>query len=301
MADTVSNTTSLINPAYSYKNKKEFSSELDSNAFMKLMLEQLKYQDPLSPMDNNQFLQQTSMLTMVERLTKIQTLMEESNNSLLTIRKYEELIGRTASYEKVTKDDITGEETREQKTGTINAVKMDNGKIYFQIGEDLVPREQVNGMDSSGVFNDTLMDSTLKYADMVGMHVTYRVAREVDADNNPDTTNDVTTVYETKDGVIAGFAMKDGQVSIQLNDGTTIASEDITGVTVKPDSVPMDSSLKYAQMIGYKVTYTDTDGSEKTGTISAVSMKNGLVEFVLSDNTRLKLNQITGFEAEGIA
>jgi flagellar basal-body rod modification protein FlgD len=299
MADSVTNPASPINPSFQYKNKKQYSTELDQNAFMKLMLEQLKYQDPLSPMDNNQFLMQTSMMTMVERLTKMQTLMEEANSSLLNIRKYEELIGRNASYEKVTKDEITGEESHEQKTGTINAVKMADGKIYFQIGEDLVPRDKVKGIDSKGVFNEDLV----KLADMVGMHINYREGRTVDTDNNPETTHDTTTVYDIKDGVISGFTMKDGKVTFQLNNGKTIAFEDVTGLSVKPESMPMDSTLKYAQMIGYQVTYLDTDasgnvtGTEKTGTISAVSLKNGLVEFVLEDNKRLKLNQIIGFQA----
>lgn len=81
---------------------------------MKLMLEQLKQQDPLSPMDNSQFLQQTSMMTMVEKLTKMASLMEQSNNSMLTLREYEALVGRTASYDMQKKDEMTGEVTHEK-------------------------------------------------------------------------------------------------------------------------------------------------------------------------------------------
>ena len=67
----------------------------------------------------------------------------------------------------------------------------------------------------------------------------------------------------------------------------------------------MSSSLQYAQMIGYTVTYnegqTNSDGSTTTnslsGIIKAVSMKNGLVEFVLEDGKKVALSQINGFEA----
>jgi len=220
MPDSVNNSPTI--PASSlYKNKKPFSTEIDQNAFMKLMLEQLKHQDPLSPMDNSQFLMQTSMMTMVERLTRMQTLMEESNSSLLNLQEYEKLVGKTATYEKVNKNEITGEETREEKTGTINSVKLHEGKIYFQIGEDLVTRDAIRGLESK--------------------------------DNDDDAPE-------------------------------------------APANPMVDASLKYVQMIGYKVTYQD-NSTEKNGIVAGISMKNGLVELLLEDNSRLKLNQVIGFES----
>jgi flagellar basal-body rod modification protein FlgD len=305
MASSVTNTTSV--PAHlSYKNKKEFTTDLDQNAFMKLLLEQLKNQDPMSPMDNSQFIQQTSMMTMVEKLTKMAQLMEESNSSLLSLREYEGLIGKTASYEKETKDELTGDITREQKTGVIQSVKMDKGKIYFQIGEDaLIPRDKIDGLESKGLSSGNLMENSLKYAEMIGKQVDYQEARQVDKDGDPNTTQDITTVYDSKSGVILGYTMKDGVAQFQLDNGKTLKLEEMTGISVKPDNLPMDNTLKYAQMIGYGVTYlekeTQTDGSttdkELTGVIQSVSMKNGLVEFLLEDGKKLKLHQIIGFEA----
>lgn len=225
MSDTRVNSNAYIQPHLSYKGKKEFSTELDQNAFMKLMLEQLKQQDPLSPMDNSQFLQQTSMMTMVEKITKMASLMEQSNNSMLTLREYESLVGRTATYDLQTKDELTGEVSHQKKSGVIEAVYLDQGKIYFRIqGEATpIPRDWIEGLESKGLSGNNL-----------------------------------------------------------------------------------DSSLKYAQMIGYGITYTETatqpDGSQSTsessGVIQAVSMRNGLVEFVLGDGKKVKLNQIVGYEAQ---
>ncbi|MEJ8544039.1 flagellar hook assembly protein FlgD [Brevibacillus borstelensis] len=307
--NTVNNST-YIQPHLSYKGKKEFSTELDQNAFMKLMLEQLKHQDPLSPMDNSQFLQQTSMMTMVEKLTKMASLMEQSNSSMLTLREYETLVGRTASYDMQTKDEMTGEVTHKKKSGVIEAVYMDQGKIYFRIqGEKTpVPREWIEGLESKGLSGNSL-DSSIKYAGMIGKEVSYTESKQVDKDGNPDTTDDVTTVDEVKNGVIVGFTLKNNVVQFQLDNGNAIQLENITGMAVKPDNVSMDNTLQYAQMIGYKITYTDsatqTDGTtttnEHTGVIKAVSMKNGLVEFVLGDDKKVKLNQIIGYEAQAYA
>lgn len=307
MADTGSVTNNpYIQPSWSYKGKKEFTTEMDQNAFMKLLLEQLKNQDPLSPMDNSQFIQQTSMMTMVEKITKMANLMEQSNSSMLTLREYEGLIGKTATYDLQKVDELTGEVTHEKKTGVIESVSMDNGKIYFRIaGEQTpIPREWVSGLESKGM-TGTELDNSLKYAQMIGKQISYKETQQVDKDGNPDTTDDITTVDEIKNGVIVGFTMKDGKVEFQLDNGKTIKLEDVTGMSVKPDNLPMNNTLQYAQMIGYTITYTETatnpDGTtsttESTGVIKAVSMKNGMVEFVLEDDKKVKLSQIVGFEA----
>lgn len=305
MPESVSNSNPYIADRDRYKNKKEFSSNLDQNSFMKLMIEQLKNQDPMSPMDNSQFLQQTSMMTMVERLTRMQTLMEESNSSLLNIREYESLVGKTATYDFIRKTD-DGEETKETKTGVISGVRMEKGKILFNIGDNQnIPRDYVHGLESKGMSNDTLLDNTLQYSDMIGKQITFKEPREVDKDGNPETKNDITTVYDEKASVITGLSLKNGKLQFQIDNGQTISLDQLSGISIKPDNLPMDNTLKYTQLIGYKVTYLQssvgsdgkTTDEERTGTVKAVSMKNGLVELLLDNEAKLKPNQIIGLEA----
>ncbi len=301
MADSVQSST-YIPSEYSYKNKKEFTSEMDSDAFMKLFLEQLKNQDPMSPMDNTQFMQNTSLMTMVERLTKMQSLMEESNSSLLNLPQYEGLIGKSATYNKVTEDELTGETKTEEKTGTIDGVKMVDGKILFTIGDDVVTRDKIKGLESKGMTNDSLLDNTLKYTQMIGKRVSYGEENVVDRDGNPDTKNDQYTETTTKTGIITSFSLKDKKIEFTLDDGKKVTLDQISGLEVA-DNVPMDNTLKYAQMIGYKATYKDlvenngkTEEVEKTAIIKAMSMKNGLIEFVLDNDKKLKPSDIIGLE-----
>lgn len=64
------------------KSKTEGSSnELNQDMFLKLMLEQLKYQDPLNPMSNQDFLAQQAQFTQLEQLQKLNENIT-SNNSL---------------------------------------------------------------------------------------------------------------------------------------------------------------------------------------------------------------------------
>lgn len=50
---------------------KERSTEINSDTFLKLMLEQLKNQDPTNPMDNREFLTQQAQFTQIEELQKL--------------------------------------------------------------------------------------------------------------------------------------------------------------------------------------------------------------------------------------
>lgn len=46
---------------------------LDKDAFLKIMIEQLKNQDPASPMDSDAFISQMAQFTMMEQLTNMNT------------------------------------------------------------------------------------------------------------------------------------------------------------------------------------------------------------------------------------
>ena len=48
------------------------SNQLNENTFLKLLVAQLKYQDPMNPTDSTQFLTQTAQFTEVETLQKIE-------------------------------------------------------------------------------------------------------------------------------------------------------------------------------------------------------------------------------------
>lgn len=285
MADSVTNKT-YVPAEYSYKNKKpadQSGLSFDSDAFMKLLITQLKNQDPLSPMDNQQFVQQTSLMAMVERLTKMEELMQESNSSLLNVKAYEGLIGKDATYQ--WQQEVDGEITKQEKTGAISAVKMVDGKVQFQIDGNWITRDKISGIESKSVSSGNLLDNTLKYSQLIGKQVNYK-------ETQTTTVNGQTSTSEVeKTGVVSSISLKDNKVELTLNDNKKLAMDQVTGMNVQADDTVANNNLKYAQLIGYGVTYqntvTNTDGTtstnEASSTIKAVSMKNGLVEFVLAN------------------
>lgn len=55
------------------------NTEVTSDMFLKLMLEQLQYQNPLDPVDNTEFLAQQATFTQLEKLMNIESEMSSNN------------------------------------------------------------------------------------------------------------------------------------------------------------------------------------------------------------------------------
>jgi flagellar basal-body rod modification protein FlgD len=73
------------------------SAALDKDGFLKLFVAQLQHQDPTSPMDTNDSMQQMSSFSMVEQITN----MAASNTKIaasLNTSSAVGLIGRTVTY-----------------------------------------------------------------------------------------------------------------------------------------------------------------------------------------------------------
>jgi flagellar basal-body rod modification protein FlgD len=108
------------------------------NQFLQLLVTQLTTQDPLSPVDDNSFMQQmvglaelqsTSSLT--GSLTSFQNFMELSSGSAL--------IGKS-----VTGQDASGNPVE----GTVSSVLLENGTVNVVIGSQTIPLTsvtQING------------------------------------------------------------------------------------------------------------------------------------------------------------
>jgi flagellar basal-body rod modification protein FlgD len=88
------------------------SSTLDQDAFLKLLVAQLKYQDPSSPSDPSQFMAETAQFTMVQKLDALSAL----DQKVLDATKAQSaagLIGRQVTY-----SDLAGKPHTGTVTGT---------------------------------------------------------------------------------------------------------------------------------------------------------------------------------------
>lgn len=82
-------------------------SQLSSQAFMQLLVAQLKYQDPSKPMDTAAFMNQTATLTQVQAMEKS----AQANTEMLSAQRAQtasSLVGRTVSYTALDGSTVTG-------------------------------------------------------------------------------------------------------------------------------------------------------------------------------------------------
>ena len=104
------------------------NDHMGKDAFLKLLVAQLKYQNPLSPMDGTQFISQTAQLTMTEKLQELSKLSEttvlDANR-----RTASELVGKIISYDNGTN----------VVDGIVTSARMNGGNPILMIGRTEVP------------------------------------------------------------------------------------------------------------------------------------------------------------------
>ena len=81
------------NPSHAAKPKGSNDS-LDKDAFLKLFLEQLKAQDPTAPMETNQILEQSAMMTQIEMQQQMKETLESMTESIEKMAKSAESLAK---------------------------------------------------------------------------------------------------------------------------------------------------------------------------------------------------------------
>jgi flagellar basal-body rod modification protein FlgD len=106
---------------------------LGKDDFLKLMVAQLKYQDPLKPSDQSQFMSQMAQFSTVEGINNMQSTLESMSQSN-TLSQGVSLIGKDVTY--LATDGTTG-------SGTADSVSVLDGKVTVHIGGTDVAIEDV--------------------------------------------------------------------------------------------------------------------------------------------------------------
>lgn len=83
------------------------SADLDKDAFLKLLVAQLKYQDPMNPAQGTEFVAQTAQFTTVEKLTDLAEVQQQMLTAQLTLGAAN-LIGKDVTYTDATGNPVSG-------------------------------------------------------------------------------------------------------------------------------------------------------------------------------------------------
>ena len=115
--------------------------QMGKDTFLKLLVAQLRYQDPSNPADSSQMMSQTAVFTQVEKLEAIAT----QNAAMLALQRSSSagaLVGRVVAY-----TDGSGE----TKTGAVNSVRLatDTSEATAYIGGVAVPVARITEISAS--------------------------------------------------------------------------------------------------------------------------------------------------------
>ena len=112
-------------------NIREVKTQLGKEDFLKLLVTQLQYQDPLQPMDNTEFIAQTAQFTALEQMQNL--------NQTMTNAQAFGTIGKGVFME--TRNEQTGQ--YEMIYGVVQSVDIVNGKPYLNLGDKTAPYEDI--------------------------------------------------------------------------------------------------------------------------------------------------------------
>lgn len=110
----------------SAQNQSSNAASINNDDFMKLLLAQLKNQDPMKPMDSNEMMGQIAQLNSLNTLMEIKSSLEDLNKSQ-SMNLATNMIGKTIKAVIGSNEDTT------IVTGIVSSMTMENGKAYVQV------------------------------------------------------------------------------------------------------------------------------------------------------------------------
>ena len=185
-------------------------NDLGKDAFMQLLVTQLRYQDPLNPMDNQAFMAQMAQFSSLEQMMNMSASVEQSTAH--------GLIGKIV--EATYKDPASNQ--MEQIVGKVDGVSIKNGRNYLLVNGSEIELKDVTSVIDPSLIGDTDVNSGFE---MIGRTVQATI---MDKESGKE------FVYE---GEVQRIVMKNGNPNVVIGLGDSpviIPVDDVKNVIEKP-------------------------------------------------------------------
>lgn len=230
----VSNTESYAAAALAQESK-----QLDKNAFLQLLITEMKHQDPMSPMDNKDSIAQLAQFSSLEQMQQLNASFASVGKSSQTSQAFS-MTGKWVDY--VAADGSV-------VTGRVGTVTLEDGVPMLSIGGDSVAIDSITkaytGAEAFGKDQ-----SSTQALDLLGKQVQY-----IDYSTG-----------RTSIGAADSVSFADGWPTLNI-DGHAVGLADILNIYGAVGAGSGDGlSATAAAMLGRKVDYLE-DGVVITGTV----------------------------------
>ncbi|WP_246247423.1 flagellar hook assembly protein FlgD [Piscibacillus halophilus] len=145
-----------VDPSLMLRNQNrgpETNSDLDKDAFLKILMTQLTNQDPLDPMKDQDFVAQMASFSQLEQMTNMSSEFSRFFNGQLSqnFLQFSHLIGKEVTYRAVVDDKV------QELQATVKSVKRQGEDILLTLQNDeVIKAEQVYEIESSMNENEVL-------------------------------------------------------------------------------------------------------------------------------------------------
>ncbi len=130
------------------------TGEMGKDEFLNLLVTQLKYQDPLNPVDDKEFIGQMAQFSSLEQMQNLNTSMTQS-------QAYS-LIGKSVSANYVDEQTMKAVSV----AGEVTGVKVSGGKTYVIVNGKEVPVEKISQVADGAA---TRYGNVSQYTNLIGM------------------------------------------------------------------------------------------------------------------------------------
>lgn len=127
--------TSGVSSVASANNSGNKGTSLDKDAFLKLLVTQMQYQDPMEPTSNTEYMSQMAQFSSVEQMQNLTSTITSGQTMSLT-----------GQYVILNVPDAAGNVS--QVSGLVDYVTVNDGKTYFHIGDDYYPSDYLDSVVS---------------------------------------------------------------------------------------------------------------------------------------------------------
>lgn len=179
---------------------KTYNTNLDKDAFLQLLVTQLKNQNPLEPMDNTEFIAQMAQFSSLEQA-------QNTNKTIKADSAYN-LVNKLVKANHV--DPKTNEIT--QVVGEVSMVRVDGDKVYLKVDGIEVLYDDVKEVtdlispyDQMQAINQNFQMSSA--FSLIGKDVKAKVAK--------DSTG---TEFDEVEGKVTGVRMNEGKIFAQIGE-----------------------------------------------------------------------------------
>ena len=282
-ASTVSNqkTIQQIIDSTSGSTSTRKTGELGKNDFLNLLVTQLRYQDPLNPTDDKEFIGQMAQFSALEQMQGL--------NSSFSVSKALSMVGKHVT------GTVTGSDNETTAIeGLVSNVKLNNGKVYVVVNNEDVPIDNITDVSESTWSTGANMAN---YAKLIG----YNVNGITYDSSSGDMIKVNGNVKAIQKGLTEDYAVLDG-VTVDISEipGSTSSDPDYMKNTLEQAALDYKNGKADSEITLMIVDRTTGKKVPVTANIAELTISNGKYTAVLND-VEVPVESITNITTQAAA